>query len=88
MGDYYEGRSRSCWNCRFFIQNSEQYRNGICVRHAPDKIDEVLGGAIAGAPAGFKVFPNVIDPVTGFCGEYVKGDVAPPEVIPEIEPEA
>jgi hypothetical protein len=88
MGDYYEGRSRACWACAYFIQNTAEYRNGICVRHAPDKIDEVLGGGITGAPAGFAVFPNVVDPATGFCGEFIPGSVAPPAVIPPIQPES
>lgn len=85
MGDYYEGRSRSCWICKFFIQNQPEYRNGICVRHAPDKIDENLQEP--GAPTGFGVFPNVLDPETGFCGEFVRYDEdhAPPATIPTQE---
>lgn len=86
MGDYYEGRANSCWVCRYFVQNDEAYCNGICVRHAPEKIDENLGGSISGAPTGYTVFPNVNEPDEGFCSEFEPYIVAPPAVIPDPEP--
>lgn len=87
MGDYYEGRSRSCWNCECFLQNSETYRNGVCCRHAPRKIDQNLGAdVLTPTVAGFGIFPNVLDPETGFCGEYKPASVAPPTTIPDQEP--
>lgn len=86
MGDYYEGRSRSCWVCKAFVQNSETYRDGVCVRHAPDKIDGNLAAGGPSTPAGFNVFSAVRDPLTGFCGEFIPFEVAPPSVVPGLEP--
>lgn len=77
MGDYYEGRASCCYICKFFIQNEAQYRNGVCVKHPPQKIDENLGGAVAGAPAGFKIFPNILDTITGFCGDFEMATIMP-----------
>lgn len=87
MGDYYEGRSRSCWGCKFFLQNQAEYRNGVCCRHAPRKIDQNLGAdVLIPTITGFGVFPNVLDPETGFCGEFVPFEVAPPSTIPVQQP--
>lgn len=88
MGNYYEGRARACWVCKYFLQNDENYRNGICCRNAPEKIDENLGTGVTGAPAGFDIFANIIDPETGFCNEFVPYETAPPAVIPPILPPA
>lgn len=83
MGDYMEGRSRACWVCKYFVQNSETYRNGICARHAPDKIDE-NGGV---GPTGYAVFPNVNDSENAFCGEFAKALIASTQTpIPIQEP--
>lgn len=85
MGAYYEGRSRACWVCKYFVQNSETYRNGICARFAPDKIDENNGVG----PTGYAVFSNVNDSETGFCGDFAPYLVAPPAgAIPPQQPPA
>lgn len=72
MGNFFEQRSRACWVCKYFVQNDETYRNGICARHAPDKIDQNDGVG----PTGYPVFPNVNDSETGFCGEFAKALIA------------
>lgn len=83
MGIYMEGRSRACWVCKYFVQNSETYRNGICAQRAPDKIDENLGVG----PVNYAVFPNVNDSVNAFCGDFAWYLVSPPAgTIPPQEP--
>jgi len=84
MGDYYEGRSRACWICKYFMQYDDTYRNGICARFAPDKIDENNGAG----PPGFAMFSNVNDSLTAFCGDFAPYEVAPPSVVPPIQPPA
>jgi hypothetical protein len=86
MGDYNEGRSRACWICKFFVQNEASYRNGVCVRCAPTKVDATVGSGVTGAATGFEMFANVLDPVTGFCNRFVLGTIAPPATIPPIKP--
>lgn len=82
----YEGRTRSCWGCKFFIQIEEEYRNGVCVRHAPAKIDENLGEPTQNTDPDYAVFANVLDSENGFCGEHVPALIAPPSVIPAQKP--
>lgn len=82
----YEGRSRSCWGCFFFLQAIETYRNGKCMRHAPARIDFNLGEPVDGDILSMASFPNVIDPETGFCGKFVPAEIAPPAIIPPPEP--
>lgn len=86
MGDFYEGRAGSCWTCKYFVQNESDYCNGICVRKAPEKIDENLGGSITGAPTGYTCWPNVNEPDEGFCDSFEQATVAPPAVIPDPKP--
>lgn len=87
MGDWYEGREIACWICKFFCQNSGSYRNGVCVRHAPRKIDQNLGAdVLIPTIAGFGIFPNVLDPETGSCGEFEPMEIQAPELIPPQEP--
>lgn len=80
MGAFYEGRANCCYICKFFIQNGATYRNGICVKHPPQKIDETLGAAVTGQPAGYKIFPNVLDSITGSCGDFEPALITPLDV--------
>jgi hypothetical protein len=80
MGSYYEGRAHCCYICKFFVQNSAEYRNGICVKHPPEKVDETLGAAVTGQPTGYKMFPNVLDSITGFCGKFELAPIIPADV--------
>lgn len=84
MGAFMEGRSRSCWICKYFVQNDENYRNGICARRAPDKIDENNGVG----PVGYAVFPNVNDSENAFCGQFAPALVAAPSgtIPPQVPP--
>lgn len=66
----------------FFVQDVATYRNGKCLRHAPDKIDQNIGDLTQSAVANMAVFPNILDSETGFCGDYVPAQIAPPAVIP------
>jgi hypothetical protein len=86
MGIGYEGRSRMCWGCLFFVQSSEQYRNGKCVRHAPKKIDGTVGETTDGSPLFLSMFANVLDSETGFCGKFVPATITPSATIPPQEP--
>lgn len=90
MATFWEGRSSACYICKYFVQNVTQFRNGICFKHPPQKIDENLGAPIAGAPAGYKIFPNIIDPLTGCCGDFEIALIMPTDVDdpPPIEPPA
>lgn len=87
-GPYYEGRNYCCYVCKWFAQTSETYRNGVCLREPPDKIDENEGG-VGGKPTGYEPFSNVMNSATGFCGKFepatVEIDVSD---IPPLEPAA
>lgn len=82
----YEGRERTCWGCKYFIQTESEYRNGVCVRHAPAKIDQNIGDATQVVDPDYAVFANVLDSENGFCGEFVPALIAPSSVIPAQKP--
>jgi hypothetical protein len=77
LGPFWEGRNDCCYICKFFMQNQVDYRNGICVKHPPQKIDENLGTGVSGAPPGYDIFPNVLDSITGSCGDFELAEVMP-----------
>lgn len=77
MATYYEGRANCCYICKFFQQNSAEYRNGLCVKHPPQKIDETLAASVTGPPTGYKMFPNVLDSITGSCGDFEPAPIMP-----------
>lgn len=86
-GPFHEGRSYCCWICKHFVQTDAQYANGFCIGNSPKKIDYNIGetGAVAGAPAGYKMFANIISPGTGSCGDFELATVAVSDTIPESE---
>lgn len=88
MGIYYEGRSAACWNCKFFIQYDETYRNGCCVRHAPAKIDENLADSSSSmvVPPGREYFQPIVDPAANWCSEFELAMIDPPETVPIQQP--
>jgi hypothetical protein len=85
---YHENRTYSCWICKYFVQNEEEYCNGFCVGNSPKKIDYNVGetGAIVGAPVGYRMFANINDPATGSCGRFELATVPVSDVIPEPMP--
>jgi hypothetical protein len=84
MGTGYENRARMCWQCKFFINHNDQYRNGVCVAKAPQKIDEKLGTG----PSPYTFFQEIIDSENGFCGDYVPALIPATGIIPPIQPES
>ena len=80
MGIYYEGRANCCYICKFFQQTDAQYRNGICVKHPPQKIDENIGSTVTGAPPGYDIFPNIFDSITGSCGQFEPAPIMPADL--------
>lgn len=82
MGNGYEGRDRMCWQCKFFINTNDAFRNGVCVFHPPQKIDQTLGVG----PGNYIPFQAIIDSVNGFCGDYVPAPIPATGAIPPIEP--
>lgn len=82
MGTGYEERSRMCWQCKYFINTDNTYRNGVCVFHPPDKID----GSNGIGPSPYSFSQEVIDSVNGFCGDFVPAEIPATGEIPPIQP--
>jgi len=71
----------SCWSCKYFIQTSTSGPNGVCVRHAPTKQDQLIGEASTNVYPFLAMFQSLIDATATTCGEYalMEGEV-PPEL--------
>jgi hypothetical protein len=82
----YEGRKRSCWGCACFVQDDPDYRDGKCLRHAPDRADYNFGKDIIAPNMTAPSFPNIVDSENGFCGEYIPAKITPPAIIPPVRP--
>jgi hypothetical protein len=73
-----ETKVRRCWDCDYFVQATEEDNTGKCVRHAPDKADELRGETIATTIPGLEMFANITDGTVDSCGEFKRATITIP----------